>query len=154
MTFTSLISIHTSMYSKVRGGGKLHTKMYLCSIYLQRKGPLIPAHPVRTPTHSREQATADPAGRPRIACIRGTEKKPTPAGLKPDRRQFQVALATFDSDFYRPKSNMSKRSPIAGMFSGTHGFSKSITGFGRLSRLRLEIVPRRQLRSMNFKTDA
>src|SRR5271155_3138032 len=52
------------------------------------------------------------------------------------------------------KANMSKRSPIAGMFKGTHGFNSSIMiGFGRLSRLRFEILLRRQFRSMNLRTD-
>ena len=32
---------------------------------------------------------------------------------------------------------MSKRSPIAGIFNGTHGFNSSnMIGFGKLSRLR------------------
>jgi len=84
----------------------------------------------------------------------GPKKSQRRPGPRPTGANFRSRVATCDSDFYRPKSNMSKRSPIAGMFSGTHGFSKSITGFGRLSRLRLEILPRRQLRSMNFKTDA
>src|SRR5258706_9373921 len=35
-----------------------------------------------------------------------------------------------------------------------HPGGRSMTGLGRLSRLRFEILPRRQFRSMNFKTDA
>jgi hypothetical protein len=35
------------------------------------------------------------------------------------------------------KSNMSKRSPIAGMFTGTYGFADVEIGFGKLSRLRV-----------------
>jgi hypothetical protein len=37
---------------------------------------------------------------------------------------------------------------------GHHGLSSSMCGFGKLSRLRFEILPRCQFRSMNFKTDA
>lgn len=52
------------------------------------------------------------------------------------------------------KSNMPIRSPSAGRFSGTYGFFLSVTGFGRLSRLRLDNGASFQLRWMNFRIDA
>ncbi len=52
------------------------------------------------------------------------------------------------------KSNMSNRSPTAGMFLGTYGWSGSMCGLGRLSRLRPVSGFKCQFRSMNFTTDA
>src|SRR6516225_5728890 len=52
------------------------------------------------------------------------------------------------------KSNMSNRSPTAGMFVGTYGCFGSIFGLGRWSRLRAVSLPKFQLRSMNFTTEA
>jgi transposase InsO family protein len=46
------------------------------------------------------------------------------------------------------KSNMSNRSPTAGMFTGTYGCRGSISGFRRLSRLRLV---HRRLRHARFE---
>jgi hypothetical protein len=40
------------------------------------------------------------------------------------------------------------------MLSGTYGLRGDTTGFGRLSRLRPVSGFRRQLRSMNFSTEA
>src|SRR6516165_288841 len=54
----------------------------------------------------------------------------------------------------RSKSNMSKRSPIAGMLTGTYGLPPAVMGLGRLSRVRAVSGFKRQLRSMNFSTDA
>jgi hypothetical protein len=52
------------------------------------------------------------------------------------------------------KSNMSNRSPTAGIFTGTYGWLGSMCGLGRLSRLRAERRLRSQLRSMNLTNDA
>ena len=53
-----------------------------------------------------------------------------------------------------PKSNMSNRSPIAGMLVGMYGELALMIGLGRLSRLRSVSGFSSQLRSMNFTTEA
>jgi ABC-type taurine transport system ATPase subunit len=49
--------------------------------------------------------------------------------------------------------NKSLKSPIAGLFTGTYGLPNSCFGLGKLSRLRLLMVGRSQLYSMNFRID-
>jgi hypothetical protein len=41
-----------------------------------------------------------------------------------------------------PMIEIERVEQIAGMFTGTQGLSSSITGFGKLSRLRFESLPR------------
>ena len=42
---------------------------------------------------------------------------------------------------------------MAGLFTGTYGLPDAVTGFGKLSRLRLVTVSKPQLRSMNFRIE-
>jgi hypothetical protein len=51
------------------------------------------------------------------------------------------------------KVNMSNRSLIAGLFSGTYGLSFMVLGLGKLSRLRWLTGGKFQLRSMNFSRE-
>src|SRR5579872_2808791 len=52
-----------------------------------------------------------------------------------------------------PNVNMSIKSPMAGLFTGTYGLLAVATGLGKLSRLRLVTGFNPQLASMNFKTE-
>jgi hypothetical protein len=54
---------------------------------------------------------------------------------------------------FRGKLNKSNRSLIAGLLIGTYGLKKNEIGFGKLSRLLFVSGLRRQLRSMNFRTE-
>src|SRR6516164_9312507 len=53
----------------------------------------------------------------------------------------------------REKSNMSSRSPIAGMLVGTYGLPVCEVGLGKLSRLRTLRGATFQFRSINFRID-
>ena len=52
-----------------------------------------------------------------------------------------------------PKSNSSNRSLIAGLLSGTYGFSGNANGLGKLSRLRCVTGGKFQFRSMNLRME-
>ena len=55
--------------------------------------------------------------------------------------------------FLCEKLNRSNKSSIAGLLVGTYGLAAVATGFGSLSRLRVEIVGKFQLCSMNFRIE-
>ncbi len=55
--------------------------------------------------------------------------------------------------YFFPKLNRSIKLPMAGLFSGTYGFSFVATGLGKLSRLRSVTGARCQLASMNFRIE-
>ena len=78
------------------------------------------------------------------------EAKPAP-GLLYRSVEIAIPAERFRSLCYSlGKLKKSNKSPMAGPFVGTYGLFAAVTGFGKLSRLRLVIGGKLQFLSMNL----